>query len=708
MRLPTPTHLRAILPLALLAAAASAFPSRAVDEGELRARTEGPPLPEILLDADGVARLFGARAARLAILHAGPHWAGTAGHRAALWLVDFSVEPIRPVLVRTDAHTWIGDPSISPDGTRVVYHDGHSIYVCRLEEDGPEATEVGPGYDPRWWTHPETGDEYIIYVSTKWENSADVRGDTYVTQIENGGVRPAGDRKLLVNGYALRGGRSRDGRYMSTAQPGWVWAELDPLATEDALVRVIQSRHGGHCNVSMSQDPAHSDRFLWLDGPHRKLFYDPSTDASIPPLAPYREYTYTEWSTHGNFMTASFYGAGIREFEPERHVVGVYSWSEEAWIPVARGAATHHLWVEETADDVATSPQDMPVSITEDAAPVGSETEEAWPTDRDGLVFLWETAAKPAQTFDAAGLPSTDIAAEPTARGRVRYTRDGAMSLEGGSFHVPGVAEAILPTLRAADAVSLEAWVTAETTDVRRQMPMVASPRVYGLWQRRDRFWFSMGGASGKGPRVEAGVAQHLVLTFRDETMRAYLDGALAYEWPAEHPPMARWTVAPLVFGAAENAARTWVPWRGRIEGVAVYGRELGADEIRANHTAYAARVASRLPVTASAATGRLTAAPILPDPSQSPYRRAWAAFEYEAEHVHAGDVRPGRILVARYVWMDGEKLPAAYAKPGDRHELLLEPYESNPHIHSERQFHLDDVDLDMPMFYDVGPLTEE
>ena len=63
---------------------------------------------------------------------------------------------------------------------------------------------------------------------------------------------------------------------------------------------------------------------------------------------------------------------------------------------------------------------------------------------------------------------------------------------------------------------------------------------------------------------------------------------------------------------------------------------------------------------------------------------------------------------MARYVWMDGEKLPAAYAKPGDRHELLLEPYESNPHIHSERQFHLDDVDLDMPMFYDVGPLTEE
>ncbi|MBT5714019.1 hypothetical protein HOI71_23430, partial [Candidatus Poribacteria bacterium] len=51
MRLPTPTHLRAILPLAFLAASASAFPSRPIDEGELRARAGALPVPEILLDA---------------------------------------------------------------------------------------------------------------------------------------------------------------------------------------------------------------------------------------------------------------------------------------------------------------------------------------------------------------------------------------------------------------------------------------------------------------------------------------------------------------------------------------------------------------------------------------------------------------------------------------------------------------------------------
>ncbi|MBT7101346.1 LamG domain-containing protein [Candidatus Poribacteria bacterium] len=349
-----------------------------------------------------------------------------------------------------------------------------------------------------------------------------------------------------------------------------------------------------------------------------------------------------------------------------------------------------------------------PAVIAEGALSPASDAEESWPTDRAGLVFLWATADGPAQTFDAAGVPRTDAALEPTPHGRVRYTRDGAMSLEGGSFHLPGVAEAILPMLKATDTVSLEAWIVPDIVDARLMTPIVASPRVYGLWQSGSEFWFSIGSAMGRGPRAAMAIGQHLVLTFHDETVRAYLNGSLAREWPPEHPPTANWTASPLVFGAAENAAGTWGPWRGTVEGVAVYNRALEADEIRANYAAYAARVASRPEPTTSAATGRLLAAPALPDPSQSPYKRAWAAFEYEAEQVHSGDVRPRRILVARYVWMDGEKLPAAHARPGDRHELLLEPYEANPQIHSERQFHLDDVDLEMPMFYDVGPLTEE
>jgi hypothetical protein len=259
-------RLCAVFSFVTLALAASAFPGP-IDEPDLRAKSADAPRPEVLLDEAGASVLFGGRAAKLVILHAGPQLAGTKGHQGALWLIDFSRDPVEPVLVREDAHTWIGDPAISPDGTRVVYHDGRDIYVCRLEEGRGEPARIGPGYDPRWWIHPQTGDEYIIYVSTRWENSANVSGQTYMQQIEPGETRPLGERDTLLYKFALRGGRCRDGRYMSTSQPGWVWAELHPNDTVDALIGVLQSRAGGHCNVSTSQDPAHPERFLWLDGP---------------------------------------------------------------------------------------------------------------------------------------------------------------------------------------------------------------------------------------------------------------------------------------------------------------------------------------------------------------------------------------------------------------------------------------------------------
>ncbi len=693
--------------LLLAAFSASAFPTRPIDEGELHARAQDPPRPEVLLDAVGASELFRGRAAKMVILHAGPHWAGTEGHRGALWLVDFSREPLDPALVRTDAHTWIGDPSISPDGTRVVYHDGRHICVCRLEEGGGEAARIGAGYDPRWWIQPETGDEYIIYVSTRWENSANVRGDTYIRKVARGETRPVGERATLVRGYALRGGRSRDGRYMSTAQPGWIWAELRPNDTDDALVRIIENRGGGYCNVSVSQDPAHPERFLWLDGPHRRLFYDPVTNASIPPLAPYREFTYTEWSTHRNFMTASFYGAGIREFEPQRHVVGVYDWTRQRWTPAARGAATHHLWVEETEADVTVSPLGLAAGASDGPLSIGQQIPRDWPSRKDGLVYVWETAHVAPRTFNAAGEPIAAVGGHPTPRGHVRHTRSGAMRLEGGAYHTHGVSEQVLPILAHADGATLEAWVTAGATSVPAAAPIVALPGVYGLWQDADRFLYAVGRGGTRGAPVETGVARHVVMTYADDVVRVYTNGAFTSEFSAHPAPLSEPVGTPLVFGGVAEAGGT-PPWRGRVEGVAIYARALDADEALANYRAYAARVSARRSVAASSATARLIATPDMPDPSQSAYKRAWSAFEYDVEQVHSGDVPSGRILVARYVWMDGEELPAAHAEPGDRHELLLEPYEANSQIHSERQFHLDDVDVDTPMFYDVGPLTED
>ncbi|MEO2005683.1 MAG: hypothetical protein ABGY41_16485, partial [Candidatus Poribacteria bacterium] len=703
MRSATLTHLRLVLPLMALASVASVFPTRPTDEGhkvipKTRALTGDAPRPRILLDASGADDLFSGRAAKLVILHAGPPHAGTRGHQGGLWLVDFSREPVEPVLVRDDAHTWIGDPFISPDGTRVVYHDGTDIIICRLDAGGTEATKIGPGYDPRWWIHPTTGDEYVIYVSTKWNNSANVEGETYCQRIETGGTAPVDERTVLVRKYALRGGRSRNGRYMSPAQPGWVLAQLFPFDTEDALLKVVASRTGGHCNVSMGQDSAHPRRFLWLDGPHRKLFYDPATDASIPPLAPYREYRYTEWSTHGNFMTASFYGAGTREFEPQKHIVGVYDWSREQWTPVARGAATHHLWVEETTGEAAAVARDLQVATAAWRSRGVQTPAPEWPTNRKGLMFLWENAHTPAQVFDRTGHAYRDTAFELTPHGRVRYTRDGAMKLEGGFFVAEGIGEELGAAIERTGELTVEMRIKPESppSDVRGVF-FVCGPsdegrtpltRNVAFSQLRGRIDGSIDfGGGGHWGLAEGGYARpvqttHIVLSARSGSWSMYAGDGGASSGFISHSPRIRVEPNRLVFGS--------VDWLGTIEAVAIYARRLEVGEDRANELAYDRQISAREHVTASNVAARLVATPVLPDPSQSAYKRAWAAFEYETEQVHSGAVPMGRIVVARYVWLDGEQLPAAHAEPGAHHELLLEPYEANTQIHAERQFHLD------------------
>jgi hypothetical protein len=127
--------------------------------------------------------------------------------------------------------------------------------------------------------------------------------------------------------------------------------------------------------------------------------------------------------------------------------------------------------------------------------------------------------------------------------------------------------------------------------------------------------------------------------------------------------------------------------------------------EVELNYNSYAAKVMKRKAVPITEVVVTLIDAPRLPDPKDSTYPNAWAMFEYEVEKAISGSCDSDRIYVARWVWMKYEPLTSAKANTGNQHRLLLEPYELNPQIHSARQFELDEIDFDIPFYYDVGPL---
>jgi hypothetical protein len=167
-------------------------------------------------------------------------------------------------------------PSWSPDGRFIAYEQGWEnlttpqsrIYVQPLtgaRVDGP----AYPATNPRWWTDGK--DTSLIWCSSgKQDGWADTASATYRQKVTGGAL--SGSPEVLAKG-SYNAGLSKDGRYLATAYRYAVMQDLGsksrrflhvypghPPATDGASTDSLQA-----CNGSVSQDPEHPSRMLFLD-----------------------------------------------------------------------------------------------------------------------------------------------------------------------------------------------------------------------------------------------------------------------------------------------------------------------------------------------------------------------------------------------------------------------------------------------------------
>ncbi|MBA3684004.1 MAG: hypothetical protein H0W72_02025 [Planctomycetes bacterium] len=264
-----------------------------------------------------------------------------------LYLVDFTAATPSCALVVADAKACIGDPFISPDGTRVAYRTTKGVFVARLAAGAPEATLVSAdGFDQRWWIHPTTGDEYLLMASTRGGNESSMAGKTSLQKLKKGTCQPEGVPTTLIGDAAYRSGRSPDGAYICSAQPGLAQAQLTPAdATANAAVKVLFT-NARKCNGSVSQDPKQPSYFLWEDTSHTVIFYDPADHSKTIPVPPgYQHQQWCEWSTHPDFITTSPCQPDDSS-DHKLHDALIWQWSTKSWTKVSEGAGPTHLWVE--------------------------------------------------------------------------------------------------------------------------------------------------------------------------------------------------------------------------------------------------------------------------------------------------------------------------------------------------------------------------
>jgi len=356
--------------------------------------------------------------------------------------------------------------------------------------------------------------------------------------------------------------------------------------------------------------------------------------------------------------------------------------------------------------DLAQRPNTMEPAVLE-VAPL------LWPSNREGLVFAWQTANDTIAVSHSISGKAHTFTLKP--RGGARLDHDFGMVTWEGAFLAKDADQHLTKTLKASGELTVEATIKPLGTHTGKASIIAFStgPTVgnFILGQDRDQLVFGLRTADEKGGdhvrranlcSRSSGKKIHITVAHRQGKTCCYIDGRRVATTDKFEGDFSSWTQHHLTFGDQWSGGRSW---NGTIEGVAIYSRTLGIEEVRANYEAYRGIAASRPPVQVWSVSARLLAKSDMPTLKQiAPYREALALYEYEVAEAD-DDLAAGTVIrVAHWVLLDGDKQPAAALTPGTVVSLRLSALDRNKQLKSN--FMSDTLDLapDTPLYHSMLP----
>ncbi|HEX5444488.1 MAG TPA: LamG-like jellyroll fold domain-containing protein [Pirellulales bacterium] len=339
-----------------------------------------------------------------------------------------------------------------------------------------------------------------------------------------------------------------------------------------------------------------------------------------------------------------------------------------------------------------------------------------WPAQKDGLVYLFQTADQPNLSPSADGQPRS-YTLNPRARARLNG-RQGLV-LTGGAYLVSDADSALLEACRRSGQMTIEAFLRPDHLKQQGPARIVtfsssANERNFTLGQQDDRLILRLRtpatGVNGVNPevalcRLDSTAPRHVAVSYRPGELVCYLDGKEVDRSRDVQGDFSNWSPQHLLFGDEWDGARDWA---GALEGVAIFSRALGAEEIRRDATQYRHLVESSPAAQGIAVEAELVARSPLPTMEEiKPYRSALAVYKYrvvgDPPQALAGE---RELLVAHWALLDGQPEPIGGWQPGKKVRLALELVERNAQLQryvTKDAFDSDD-DLARPRYYDVRP----
>lgn len=597
-------------------------------------------------------------------------------------------------------------PLITDDGTRVMFGDldKKTVNVVNWDGSGLRTVLENATFEDVW-TDPQNGTDW--FYATVQEQ----RGDQTVPvirryRLDNPKVSelvwdkmPTHKFMLSGDGRAASGGAGDGGNTMQGiftlpnggfyGRAGGCWPSMCP---DNSLRSWVFT--GNHLSIHFCVT---KDRGTFKGGSYYVQFVE-----KVPGMEHIKgELYHPRWSNTPRFLiaTASYpwnawqYKSDVRIPNEVAEKVEVYlgKFTEdfkgiERWVKVTdnqRGDYWPDAWIQ---------PPPGPPAWLADAAPPPAEPAPAKAEpDRRAQVFTWTTGAADNQIVD----PRSGAIRQCVGlfRDAARFERDHVMDLRGGAFVPEATAKPWLDAVRANAAFAIEAALTPLDMPPQGEGVVLAfADDLEGgnvvLAQRGDLLTLRLRGRAGEPfPLVNLprGRASHLIVSYAAGKLGVFVDGQRVLLANAPTAPVAGWTEQPLVFGDAWRRGRNWP---GLLEGIGLFGREIGAAEARQRCAALRERRAGRKEAAGRVIVeAKLTGTCPPADPQGiAPYKRCFSIQQYEIVKTVAGAIADKVISVAQWSVLDGRVVPEYLAlKAGQTYRLALEPWGEHPEQESER-----------------------
>ncbi len=592
-------------------------------------------------------------------------------------------------------------PLLTPDGQQVVVSNRNTRQMYLIEWASGKVTELGSGVAIEVWQEPKRN---VLLTKTTWVYC--LVGEQ--PEIEYGTTQPLyrfpldnpEKKELVWDQTHLSWSNlqiSRDGDAIGGLFPwpnaGVLWGKKKQL-----------QRIGNGCWTSLSPD---NSKLLWIfDGLHRNIQIHNITNGEswkvnmngVPAIGGYEVY-HPRWSNHPRYFVITgpyTKGEGGNKISGGGEKVEIFigRFDEQArlvedWIQVTtnnRADFYPDLWVEDGEK------AQLSDAVAHNNIPAAAQK---WPTNPEGLVFLWENMKATNQL--APDSPSGFFQCNIELRGQALHTKHYQLSTIGGWGETGEAGKKIGSVLAKSQQATVEFVLTPVQDAIGPIMTLYDGDRPQlQITQDQEQLVVHSFGANNNQVRWQAlsenGKPLHFLLHLDGRKALLFKNGENLGDKPLSIN-FAQATINSFLIGDKNGN------WQGTLENIALYNRLLAPQEVSHNYRLASQGFSSRSKIPTLILEGMLMERTEIPAPDAiGAYRRAMVVNTYAVEKVLQGEYTGNKIMVTEWAVLD-QKIIKTYPSPPGTERLVLERFNDHPELEGERQM-MDIFEPELEMFY--------